>query len=161
ADDKDVEDDRHDHRDDDEFADVARRDLVLVGRLGDDVEADEKERDDGHDADEARGATGEQRLSVVEVAADESAGEQEQADDEEEGDDESLHEGGEAHAANVDEGDDDRRDRADQSPRAIDVGVSDGPEFDLLELGEQVESGLRRADGFEHDDADVAAGDRP
>src|SRR5699024_7695330 len=144
-------------RDDDEFAAVARRDRDLFGRSADDVEADAEERDDGHDADAAGGAAGEQRLSVVEVSADESAGEQEQADDEEEGDDESLHEGGEAHAADVDEGDDDRRYRADQSPREIDVGVSDGPEFDLLEFGEQVESGLWRGDGFEHDDADVAA----
>src|SRR5699024_12263773 len=130
----------------------------LVGRLGDDVEAAGEDRDDGDDADEAGGAAGEQRVSAVEVTAAESAGEQEQADDEEEGDEESLHEGGAAHAADVDEGDDDRRDRADQSPREIDVGVSDGPEFDLLEFGEQVESGLRRGDGFEHDDADVAAG---
>ena len=51
-DDDDVEGDGHEHRGDDEFADLLRRQVDLLSGLRDDVEADEEERHDRDDGDE-------------------------------------------------------------------------------------------------------------
>lgn len=105
-------------------------------------------------------AAGEPRFDVLHFAADTSTGDQQQTDDQQERHNERLDEGRDLYAANVDVGQNDRGDNADECPGQIHVKARNVPQEDHFDIPQQVQRGFRHCDGFEHHHRDVAAGKR-